>query len=546
MVEWYRKQRIGDLPARAARLWGEREALVFEGRRWSFRELDVEVDRVAKALMVLGVAPGEKVALWLPNRPEWLFLLYAVAKIGAVLVPLNTRYRTADLGYALAQSNSTTLIAVDRSGPVDYLAMLTEALPGLATQDRTRLAIGGFADLKRVIMLGESDVAGAWRWDDVLELAEQVADPELDRRAAAVDPDAMAMIVYTSGTTGSPKGVMHSHICLRNVSDRANRLGVTHLDRILCYLPLFHIYGLSEAALISAMTGAAQVLTASFDPAESLSLAAGERISILHGFDTHHRDLMNALKGRGVALPALRFGTFPSGMDSSVPIARAAQSRLCPTLSGWGMSECWAFLTLGFHTDSEEQRCEASGFPLPDLELRVIDPVSGQDQPVGVPGELLVRGYMVTSGYYKNPEATAAAIDAAGWLHTGDTVVLRPDGHIRFMGRYKDMLKVGGENVAPAEVEAFIMQLPAVAEVAVVGLPDPRLAEVPVAVIRARPGAGVTAEQVIAHCRGRIASFKVPRHVLLLDDLPMTASGKVQKHKLRELALAHFGQDKVA
>jgi fatty-acyl-CoA synthase len=546
MVEWYRKQRIGDLPGRAAQLWGEREALVFEGRRWSFREFDQEVDTVAKALTVLGVAPGEKVALWLPNRPEWLFLLYAVAKIGAVLVPLNTRYRTADLGYALAQSNSTTLISVDRSGPVDYLGMLTEALPGLATQDRTQLAVEGFPDLKRVIMLGDTDVAGAWRWNDVLELAEQVADPELDRRAAAVDPDGLAMIVYTSGTTGNPKGVMHSHICLRNVSDRANRLGVTHLDRILCYLPLFHIYGLSESAMIAAMTGAAQILTASFDPAESLALAASERITILHGFDTHYRDLMNAAKGRGVSLPALRFGTFPSGMDSSIPIARAAQSRLCPTLSGWGMSECWAFFSIGFHTDSEEQRCEASGFALPDLELKVIDPATGQDQPVGVPGELLVRGYMVTAGYYENPQATAAAIDGQGWLHTGDTVLMRADGHIRFMGRYKDMLKVGGENVAPAEVEAWIMKLPAVAEVAVVGLPDARLAEVPVAVVRVHPGASVTEEQVIAHCRGRIASFKVPRHVLLLDDLPMTASGKVQKHKLRDLALARFGQTKVA
>jgi fatty-acyl-CoA synthase len=541
MVEWYAKQRIGDLPERAARLWPEREALVFEGRRWTFRELALEVDLAAKALMALGVAPGEKVALWLPNRPEWEFLLFAVAKIGAVLVPLNTRYRTADLSYAVAQSNSATLIAVDRSGPVDYLAMLTEALPGLRDQPCEHLAIPEFPDLKRVVLFGAEAVRGAWNWRDVAPLADQVSDAMLETRAVAVDPDGMAMIVYTSGTTGNPKGVMHSHICLRNVAERASRLGVTHRDRILCYLPLFHIYGLSEAALIGPLVGAAQILTATFDPAEAAGLIEAERVSILHGFDTHYRDLMLALEGGDVALTSLRLGTLPSGMSSTVPIAEAAQDRLCPTVSGWGMSECWAFATVGFLDDSVEQRCQASGFALPDLELRVVDPATGDDVPVGERGELLMRGYMVTAGYYNKPEATAEAIDRDGWMHTGDTVLMRADGHIRFLGRYKDMLKVGGENVSPAEVEAWIMGLEGVAEVAVVGYPDARLAEVAVAVVRPRAAGCVTAEQVIGHCRGRIASFKIPRHVLFLNELPMTASGKVQKHKLRELALQQLG-----
>jgi fatty-acyl-CoA synthase len=541
MRDWYEKCRIGDLPARAARLWPAREALVFEGRRWSYRDFDREVDQAAKMLMALGVEPGEKVSLWLPNRPEWEFLLFAVAKIGAVLVPLNTRYRTADLAFALAQSNSGTLLAVDRSGPVDYLAMLSEALRGLDKGDRRSLDIAGFPDLKRVLLLGERGIAGAWSWEEAAAQAAAVTDAALAARARAVDPDGLAMIIYTSGTTGNPKGVMHSHICLRNCAERANRLGLTFADRILAYLPLFHLYGFGECALMGPLVGAAQILTATFDPAEVLRLVEGERATVLHGFDTHYRDLMLALDADARDLSSLRFGTFAAGMLSSAPIAQAAQVRLCPTVSGWGMSECLAFATQSFLNATTEQRCEASGFPAPGCEVRVIDSTTGQDQPVGTQGELLVRGYMVMQGYYANPDATAKTIDADGWLHTGDTVVLRPDGHIRFLGRYKDMLKVGGENVSPAEVEAWIMRLPEVAEVAVVGYPDPRLAEVAIACVRARPGARLSPEMVIAHCRGKIASFKAPRHVLLVEAMPMTASGKVQKHKLRELALERLG-----
>jgi len=541
MVEWYPKQRIGDLPALAARRWPEREALVFEGRRWTFRDFDHEVDHAAKALMALGVQPGEKVALWMPNRAEWLFLLFAVAKIGAVLVPLNTRYRVADLGYAVAQSNSATLITVDRSGPVDYLGMLKEALPGLDRQDKTDLSIPGFPDLKRVILFGTQGTSGAWNWPEVAFLASEVADPLLDARAAAVDPDAMTLICYTSGTTGNPKGVMHSHISLRNVADQTCRLGITFQDRIMCYLPLFHLYGFAESALLGVMAGAAQIVTATFEPPEVLGLIEAERATILHGFDTHYRDIMVALESRPTDLSSLRIGTFAAGMSSSEPIARAAQQKLCPTVSGWGMSECWAFVTMGFAVGPIGQIAEASGFPMLGMEVRVVD-AEGRDQPVGEQGELLVRGYSVMLGYYGNAEATAAAIDGDGWLHTGDTVVMREDGHIRFLGRYKDMLKVGGENVSPAEVEAWIMRLPAVAEVAVVGYPDPRLAEVAVAFLRLREGERLSAEQVIGHCRGQIASFKIPRHVIFVETMPMTASGKVQKHKLRDDAVAQLGR----
>ena len=541
MAEWFPKLRIGDLPAATARLHGQREAVVFGEQRWTYAQFAAEVELTAKALLALGVAPGEKVALWMVNRPEWLFLMYAIPMIGAVLVPLNTRYRSADMAYTLQQSNSVTLITHARSGPVDYLDILRGAMPDLPRQKPRNLALAEFPDLKRIVLIDREDAPGTLGWQAVLREGGGVAAAALAKRAAAVDPDALCLIAYTSGTTGHPKGVMHNHAVVRAGIDRNNRLGLTFDDVTMTYLPLFHLYGFSEAALHVLLSGGKLVLMETFDPAECVRLVEHERANVLHGFDTHFRDIMAAQETARRDLSSLRLGTFPSGMASSTPIAYRAQKELCPTVSGWGMTESWAFATCSFTNSTEEQRVEASGFAMPGYEFRIVDPETGRDLPPGEQGELLCRGYTVTQGYYNKPKETAEAIDADGWLRTGDTCAQRADGHIRFIGRFKDILKVGGENVSSAEVEAFIMALPAVAEVAVVSYPDPRLVQVPVAFVRLRPNHRLAANEVIEHCRGKIASFKVPRHALFIDELPMTASGKVQKHKLRDLALERLG-----
>ena len=308
----------------------------------------------------------------------------------------------------------------------------------------------------------------------------------------------------------------------------------------LSYLPLFHAFGYSEVAAMCALTGAKQVLTETFDPDEVLDLAEAEGGTIFHGFDTHWSDLMRAQEARPRRL-SLRLGTLAAGMDSSTPVAHRAQEMFCPTVSGWGMSESWAFVSCSHPTHSVEQRCAASGYPMLDCEFRVIDPETGADQPPDTPGELLFRGYSMMTGYYRKPEATAETIDAEGWLHSGDMVRIRPDGHLVFMGRYKDMLKVGGENVAPAEIEGRLLELAEVAEVAVVGYPDPRLGEVPVAYVVAAAGAALTEDEVVGALRGRVASFKLPRHARLVDALPMTPSGKVRKVELRAKALEDLG-----
>jgi fatty-acyl-CoA synthase len=390
--------------------------------------------------------------------------------------------------------------------------------------------------LQRVIVLGDGAPPGTIAWSSLPAAGTRVPDDALRARIAAVDPDATAFIIYTSGTTGFPKGVMHSHIMIRNVVERAFRMGITPADTILMYLPLYHLFGFSEGMLMSLATGARQVLTETFDANESLHLLEAERATILHGFDTHFKDLLEAHRQRPRDTASVRTGILATGMSSSMPIAREARKVFGHLLSGYGMSEVGAGVALSALDSSEEQCTEASGYPAPGYEIRIVDPVTGRDQTVGEPGEILVRGYTVMQGYYRKPEATAQAVDPEGWLHTGDMGLMRPDGHLRFMGRYKDMLKIGGENVDPLEVEAYLATHPAINAAAVVGAPDARLSEVAVAFVRPEPGQKLTEAEVVAYCRGRIASYKVPRHVFLVDDFPMTGSGKVQKVKLREEA----------
>ena len=527
-MEWFRKRTIGELPASAAARFGDRPALVFQGRRWDYRSFSAEVDRVARGLVGIGVEPGEHVGIWMTNRPEWLFLMFAIPRVGAVTVPLNTRYRTDDVAYTVDQSDTTTLIAVDRSGPVDYLGMLTEVRPRLPT-------------LQRLVVLGAERADGSISWEDLLAAGEAVDQATVTARAAAVDPDEPALIIYTSGTTSLPKGAVHSHRWLRNVAERAELLGHTSNDVHLSYLPLFHAFGYSELAAMSVLTGATQVLTETFDADEVLDLVEAEGGTTLHGFDTHWTDLIRAQEARPRAVGSLRVGTLAAGMDSSTAVARRAQELFCPTVSGWGMSESWAFVSCSHPSHSVEQRCEASGYPMLDMEFRVIDPETGADVAGGTPGELLFRGYSMMRGYYRKPDATAETIDGEGWLHSGDLVRIRPDGHLVFMGRFKDMLKVGGENVAPAEIEGRLLDVEGVAEVAVVGYPDPRLGEVAVAYVVPAAGASLSEEVLLGALKGRVASFKVPRHVRLLEALPMTPSGKVRKVELRARALEDLG-----
>jgi fatty-acyl-CoA synthase len=537
MGDWFEKVAIGSLMDQTAARFDRREALYYEGRRWTFAELRADIDRAAKGLIALGVQSGEKVSLWMPNRPEWIHILFAAMKIGAILVPINTRFRTVDLEYVVHQSDTATFITVDRSGPVGYFDMVREVCPELDAADSARLRAARLPDLRRVVVLSDRRFSGTYRWADVLAMGMQVSDQALAARQRAVHPDDTALIMYTSGTTGFPKGVMHSHNILRNVIDEANRMGVTPRDVILMYLPLFHAFGLYEGPLMSAVTGARLVLTTLFDPGECLALIEQEKATMLHGFDTHFHDLMSHPACATTDRSSLRTGILAAGMASSEPVARRAQRMLCRTVTGWGMTEVGVGGLLSYLDSAEDDRCLGSGWPLPGYEFKVIDPTTGRTLPPGEMGELCVRGYATMQGYYKKPVETAKAIDPEGWLHTGDLALMRDDGMVRFLGRYKEMLKVGGENVDPVEVEAFLLRHPAVHQVKIVGVPDPRLSEVGAACVVLNSGVQVSADELIDFCRGRLASFKIPRYILFVKEYPMTSSGKVQKFRLREIAM---------
>ena len=537
--------RLGDLPSRAADRWGDRTAVIFgPDHHETHAEFAANVDRVAKGLLAIGVESGEQVAVWMTNRPAWLHLLYAVPRVGGCLVPLNTRYRSDDMAYTVINSESRVLISLDRSGPIDYADLLRQARPEIEAAGHLSTIVMASDDTANdetaEAGLGGEGTAEVVSWEAMLAAGERITDEELQARVDSIDPGQLMMLAYTSGTTGNPKGVMHDHRVVRNMRERAMLLGHSMNDVQLNYLPLFHIYAVSEISVMTALTGATQVLFETFDPDEALDAIEAHGATVVHGFDSHWGDLLAAQAARPRDVSSLRLGSLPAGMESTIPIARTVQDVFCPTISGFGMSECWAFICCSHPSHSLEQRIEASGYPMDGVELEIRHPETGAVLPPGEAGKLHIRNYTVTAGYWANPTATAEAIDDTGWLDTGDMAQLRPDGHVVFMGRYKDMLKVGGENMSPAEVEGYLLEQPGVAEVAVVAYPDERLAEVPVAyVVRTKDAdeALVTEDDLIGSLRGRIASYKIPRAVIFVDEMPMTPSGKIRKVELRARAL---------
>jgi fatty-acyl-CoA synthase len=439
------------------------------------------------------------------------------------------------MGYIAVQSDATTMIAAAQAHGTDYLAMIEELLPGLRGQPAGAVANQTAPQLRRVILLDAPGCPGTYAWADLLTAGAAIGDAELLRRSAAVDPDATVYIMYTSGTTGFPKGVMQGHNVLRNVFDNANRFGVTPNDAILDYLPLFHAFAVYTALLTSPATGARHILMPLFDAGEALRLIEAEGATMINGFDTHFKDLLEHPSRPSRDLSSLRAGVLAAGMLSTEPIARRAQV-LMRTMTGYGMTEIGVGVTGSFLDSDAETRVTMSGWPLNGYEIQVVDPATGAPLPCGEIGEICVRGYQVMQGYYKKPEETARSIDAAGWFHTGDSGLLRADGCLRFLGRYKDLLKVGGENVDPNEVEGLLLADPRINHVAVVGAPDARLSEIPVAFVIPAAGGALSEADVIAICRQRIASFKLPRRVFFVDAFPMTGSGKIQKYLLREHA----------
>lgn len=548
MKGWDGNMTLGLLPELAARRWGDRDALMYRGRWETFTELSENVDRIAAGLIEQDVRVGDKVAVWLNNCPEWIYLMFAIAKIGAVQVPINTRFRTDDTEYNLGQADCSVLITHDVSGPIDYLEMVRRLVPDEQRETDGTVESKKFPALRRIIIKpadGSSSYPGTLDWAALCQSGDSRDRLELTARAARVSPDDTLFIMFTSGTTGFPKGVMRHHGFLRNQSDRIAHLESTESDLMYNYLPLFHVFGYVDGPLQSVMTGNRQILAETFDPDKCLDSVEREGVTQLCGFESHLKALIDAQEKRARNLSSLRTGIFAAGMLSATPIMQKALKVLAPLrpVTAYGMTELGANVSLSRISDDDERICETSGRPCGGFDIRIIDPESGDDQPAGVPGEIIVKTYNVMQGYYRKPDETTAALDSDGWFHSGDMGYLREDGYLRFLGRYKDMLKIGGENVDPMEVEASLQRHPNVGSVAVVGYPDNRLTEVAVAFVVPETGQSVSTLEIQSFCKGRIASFKVPKHVITVDDLPMTSTGKVQKVKLREQAISLLARE---
>ncbi len=529
---------IGRALGRAARLWGERPFLIEGVRRLTFAETDREVDRHARGLLNAGIGRGDAVAIWLPNCVEWALLWLACTRIGAAVVPINTRYRAAEVEYVLRQSRAAMLVMAERLWTTDYLSTLRSFLPEIDDErKRGALAATRLPALRRVVLRGQSETGAAGSLASLLASGDAFPPALLHAATEAVDAEDTAIIVYTSGTSGRPKGAMQAHRILRNGANIGASRRYEAGDTVLGHMPFYHVAG-SVATLIPAVQfGQAVVLMHSWRAAEALALIEAERVNVFGGIPTHFIDLLQTLGGRRLKPDTIR-SAWIGGAAVPPDVARQAVDRLgINSLAAvYGMTETGGATTYTEWGAPIELVCANKGKKIGDFDLMVADPLTDKSLPADTEGEIRVRGYLVMQGYYDDEAATSAAITPDGWFRTGDLGRLGPDGNLTVTGRLKEMFIVGGTNAYPAEIEHFIAQHPAVAQVVVCGVPDARLGEVCFAFVEPRPEAALCADEVIAFCRGQIADYKVPRFVHIIGELPRTATNKIERHTLQAMA----------
>jgi len=537
---------IGDLFDRTVAADPGAEALVVrhQGVRLSYGELRERVDELARALMASGVERGDRVGIWAPNWAEWVLVQFATAKIGAILVNVNPAYRTHELRYALTQSGCSTLVIAPPFKTSDYGALLTEVAPELAGATPGDLRSEALPQLRTVVAFGDQDLPGAIHWNRVLGRASQVSPKALAERQASLGFDDAINIQYTSGTTGFPKGATLSHhSILNNGFFIGETLRLTSDDRICIPVPFYHCFGMVLGNLAAVTHGATMVIPAPvFDPLETLETAAEERCTALYGVPTMFIAMLGHERFGEFDLSSLRTGIM-AGAPCPVEVMKQVQAdmHMSEVTIAYGMTET---SPVSFQTrtdDPIDRRVSTVGRVHPHVECKIVDPETGSVVPRGETGELLSRGYLVMLGYWDNPEATAEAIDAARWMHTGDLADMDEEGYVRIVGRVKDMIIRGGENIYPREVEEFLYTHPKVQDVQVIGVPDPKYGEQVMAWIVLRPGETATADEMRGYCAGKITHFKVPHYWRFVDEFPMTVTGKVQKYLMRKQAAEELG-----
>lgn len=518
----------------------EKEFLVYADRdlRFTYKEFNERVDRLAKGLLYIGINKGDHVGIWATNVPDWLTFTFATAKIGAVLVTINTNYKVHELEYLMHNSDLHTLCLIDGFRDGDYVGMVNELVPELKTSERGFLSSERFPHLKNVVFIGPEKHRGMYNTQELILLGQHIDDAELEDAKLSVDPYDVVNMQYTSGTTGFPKGVMLTHVNILNNGYWIGECQKFTSKDILCLPPpLFHCFGIVLGMMAVLTHGATVVMIESFDPLIVLASTQKEKCTALYGVPTMFIAELNHPMFNMFDLKSLRTGIM-AGSPCPIETMREVMTKMHmrEVTIAYGLTESSPVMTQTRTEDPIEVKVGTVGRELPGIEVKVAHPETGEEMPVGQQGEMCCRGYNIMRGYYKNPEATAAIIDKDGWLHSGDLGVKDGDGNYRITGRIKDMIIRGGENIYPREIEEFLYQMPEVKDVQVAGVTSPKYGEEVGAFIILHDGVSISEEDVKDYCRGKISRFKIPKYIFFMKEYPMTASGKIQKYKLRELS----------
>ncbi len=550
---------LGNLMDQRAAEIPDKEALVYNypeiglEMRLNYREYQARVNRLARGLMALGVQKGDHVAVWATNVPEWIFLQMALAKIGGVIVTVNTNYRAAEIEYVLRQGDIAWLFLIEEFRGNTYLESIYSILPALrSAPDGSRETVQSIAAeilprLRRIILIGNQPRPGIALFDEILELADQVTEAEMAQRQKSVSPHDVVMMQYTSGTTGFPKGVMLTHYNLVNQSRVACTRGdLDHTTRYVTAMPLFHIAGSLGGTIYSLYLGCTLIPLIAFDPVKHLELFEKEKGSFTFAVPTMLIAMLNHPRFGEFDLSSVK-SIFTGATPVPVPLMEQIKNVIGADCSiVFGMTETTGAVTQSFNTDGFELKAATVGLPQPHTSIKIINAYTGETLGIGESGELCSKAFSNMKGYYNMPEKTAETIDEEGWLHSGDLAVMRADGYINIVGRVKDMIIRGGENIYPAELEGFLMRHPKLAEVQVVGIPDPFMGEEVCALIRLKSGESAEEDEIRAYCKEHISRHKVPKFFRFVDSFPLTASGKVQKFKLREMLIKELNLENVA
>ena len=531
--------KLGEILEKWAFETPDKEFIVYPDRnlRFTYREFNERVDALAKGLLYIGVRPGDKVGIWAKNVPDWTTVMFATAKIGAVLVTINTNYKLSELEFLLKDADIHTLFLVDGYRDSDYVQMIFELVPELKEQARGEIKSEKFPVLKNVVFIGQQKHRGMYNTPELILLGHHMDDLELESIKETLDCHDVINMQYTSGTTGFPKGVMLSHYnILNNGYSVAECMKFSSDDRLLVCVPLFHCFGCVFAVCGTISHGATMVFTEEFDPLMVLASVQKEKCTAIYGVPTMFIAELNHPMFGMFDLSSLRTGIM-AGALCPIETMKQVMTKMHAKdiIIVYGLTEASPGITATRTHNTAEVRATTVGFELPNVEVKIVNPETGEICRPGEQGEMCCRGYNVMKGYYKRPEATSKAIDAEGWLHSGDLAVKTEDGFYRITGRIKDMIIRGGENVYPREIENYLYGIPQIEAVEVAGIPSPKYGEEVAAFIKVKDGQILSEAEVTDYCRGKIARFKTPKYIFFVNEFPMTASGKIQKYKLSEL-----------